>query len=95
MLGMTQILSHPEAARDPPVLPLAKAQFIIEHLSHTHKLTAVLGFSALAVLIVVRLAKQWAVKRPGGQWVRFVPEILFVVVGTTRKCSSSYHADLQ
>ncbi len=48
MLGMTQILSHPEATRDPPVLPLAKAQFILEHLSHIHKLTAILGFSALA-----------------------------------------------
>ncbi|ORY29822.1 sulfate transporter family-domain-containing protein [Naematelia encephala] len=83
MLGMTQILAHPDAREDPPTLPLSKFIFTLRHLSHVNKATAILGFTALAVLIVARFGKQKLLTRPGAWWLRFVPEILLVVVGTT------------
>ncbi|RSH94758.1 hypothetical protein EHS25_004564 [Saitozyma podzolica] len=83
MLGLAAVLSSPQASHDPPTTPIPKLLFIFEHLEHVNKTTAILSFSSLAVLIVARVIKQWAVQRPGGRWVRFVPEILIVVVGTT------------
>jgi MFS superfamily sulfate permease-like transporter len=83
MLGLAAVLSSPQASHDPPTTPIPKLLFIFEHLEHVNKTTAILSFSSLAVLIVARVMKQWAVQRPGGRWVRFVPEILIVVVGTT------------
>jgi MFS superfamily sulfate permease-like transporter len=83
MLGLAAILSSPQASHDPPTTPIPKLLFIFEHLDHVNKTTAILSFSSLAVLIVARVIKQWLVQRPGGRWVRFVPEILIVVVGTT------------
>jgi nitrate/nitrite transporter NarK len=83
MLGLELILSHPRAKEDPVVLPLSKLAFVLRHLELSNKITALLSFSSLAVLISVRLIKQFLVKRPGGRWVRFVPEILLVVAGTT------------
>ncbi|GFZ42489.1 hypothetical protein JCM24511_00204 [Saitozyma sp. JCM 24511] len=83
MLGLAAVLSSPQASHDPPTTPIPKLLFIFEHLEHVNETTAILSFSSLAVLIVARVIKQWAVQRPGGRWVRFVPEILIVVVGTT------------
>lgn len=85
MLGLAAVLSSPQASHDPPTTPIPKLLFIFEHLEHVNETTAILSFSSLAVLIVARVIKQWAVQRPGGRWVRFVPEILIVVVGTTGK----------
>jgi len=83
MLGLQHALSHPEARADPPTTPIAKLIFVLQHLEHTSKITAILSFATLGVLIAVRIIKQHAVKRPGGKWLRFVPEILLVVAGTT------------
>lgn len=85
MLGVAQILTHPEAQIEPPVLPIDKLVFILGHLQHTSKATAILGFVSLGILILARVTKQNIVHRPGATWVRYVPEILLVVVGTTGK----------
>lgn len=89
MLGLQHALSHPEARTDPPTTPITKLMFVIEHLGHTSRITATLSFATLGVLIAVRIIKQHAVKRPGGRWLRFVPEILLVVAGTTGQCCVS------
>ena len=83
MLGLSAILAHPDALQDPPILPIDKLIFILRHLEHVNKITAILSFSSLAVLIVARIAKQKVLQRPGAGWVRFVPDILLVVAGTT------------
>ena len=85
MLGLQFALSHPGEHKDVPSTPISKLLFVIEHVTQANKTTAILGFTSLGVLIFIRLIKQWAVKRPGGAWMRFVPEILLVVVGTTGK----------
>lgn len=85
MLGLAAILAHPEAKQDPPTLPISKLNFIFRHLEHVNKTTAILSFSSLAVLIAARVLKQAMLRRPGTGWVRFVPEILLVVAGTTGK----------
>ena len=83
MLGLTAILAHPEAHADPPTLPLSKFAFVLGHLEHVNRTTAILSFTSLAILIAAKVIKQNIVHRPGAGWVRFVPEILLVVVGTT------------
>lgn len=83
MLGLQAILSHPEILKDPPSTPIAKFLFIIEHLRQANRVTTILSFTSLGVLILIRIVKQHAVKRPGGAWLRYVPEILFIVIGTT------------
>lgn len=85
MLGLAAIVAHPNAKEDPPIQPITKLLFIFRHLQYVNKTTAILSFSSLAVLISARIAKQQLLKRPGGRWVRFVPEILLVVAGTTCK----------
>ncbi|WVW80234.1 hypothetical protein I302_102212 [Kwoniella bestiolae CBS 10118] len=83
MLGMEHVLSHPENAEDPPSLPLQKLIFTLKHLDHMNKPTMILSFTSLAFLIAARVIKQKAVKRPGGTWVRYVPEILVLCVTST------------
>jgi MFS superfamily sulfate permease-like transporter len=83
MLGLQSILNHPENLQEPPSTPIAKLLFVIEHFEHISKITTILSFVSLAVLIAIRIIKQHAVQRPGGRWMRYVPEILLVVVGTT------------
>lgn len=83
MLGLAAVLAHPEAKEDPPILPVSKFIFVLRHLEHVNKTTAILSFSSLAVLIAARIAKQKILQRPGAGWVRLIPEILLVVAGTT------------
>lgn len=83
MLGLQYALNHPGEHIDPPSTPAEKLLFVIRHCTHANKTTTILGFTSLGVLILIRLIKQFAVRRPGGAWMRYVPEILFVVVGTT------------
>ncbi|KAK4689920.1 hypothetical protein P7C73_g207, partial [Tremellales sp. Uapishka_1] len=83
MLGLAAVLAHPEAKADPPTLPISKLIFIIRHLKYANHTTAILSFTGLAFLIGAKVIKQKLLKRPGGAWVKFVPEILLVVVSTT------------
>jgi len=94
MLGMTAILAHPEAKADPPTLPISKLLFVLRHLEHVNKTTAILSFTSLAVLIAARTSKQAILRRPGTGWVRYVPEILLVVAGTTGETYLDCEKDL-
>jgi hypothetical protein len=87
MLGLQHGLAHPNTRTDPPTTPISKLMFVIKHLEQSNKVTTILGAASLAVLIGCRILKQHAVKRPGGRWLRYVPEILLVVAGTTCKHS--------
>ena len=90
MLGLAASLAHPDAQQDPPTLPISKFIFVIRHLEHVNKTTAILSFASLAVLILARILKQTMLRRPGTGWVRFVPEILLVVAGTTGQSKSTF-----
>jgi hypothetical protein len=83
LLGLAAVLAHPGTDVTMPTEPFAKFTFILKHIKHTNKPTAILGFTVLGVLILVRVVKQFAVMRPGGKWLRFVPEVLILVVGAT------------
>jgi hypothetical protein len=82
MLGLAAIVTHPKG-EDPPIEPINKLIFVFRHLEYVNKTTAILSFSSLAVLISARISKQFILRRPGAGWVRFIPEILLVVAGTT------------
>lgn len=64
-------------------MPIPRLIFIIQHLGHLTVITAILSACCLGFLIFSRVFKQRMTKRPGGAWLRFVPEILIVVVTTT------------
>ncbi|WVR03746.1 hypothetical protein IAU60_000741 [Kwoniella sp. DSM 27419] len=83
MLGMDAILAHPGHQEEPPTLPLSKLSFTLQHLGYVNKPTMILSFTSLAFLILVRVIKQKVVTRPGGTWVKYVPEILVLCVSST------------
>ena len=89
MLGLQHVLEHPGGLHDSPATPIEKLVFVVKHLTHANKTTTLLSFASLGLLIALRLVKQFAVKRPGGVWMRYVPEILLVVVGTTGEFHNS------
>jgi hypothetical protein len=82
MLGLSFLL-HTHADREPPSTAIGKVHAVISHLQYTNKPTALMSLACLVFLLSTRIAKQHLVKRPGGRWLRYVPEILFAVVGTT------------
>ncbi|TYJ55804.1 hypothetical protein B9479_003456 [Cryptococcus floricola] len=80
MLGLATLLSH---SVSPPTRPLSKLLFIFSHTPQINKATAILSFTSVTFLIASRVIKQKIAQRPGGLWIKFVPEILLLVVGTT------------
>ena len=82
MLGLEAVLAH-----DAPHHPLPKFLFLLERLKHANPVTASIAFVSLVTLIACRVGKGYAVKRPGGTWVKYVPEILLVVVASTSRVS--------
>ncbi|KAK8861653.1 hypothetical protein IAR55_002476 [Kwoniella newhampshirensis] len=83
MLGLAAIVAHPDMQQEPPTLPISKFIFTLRHLDHVNKTTAILSFTSLGFLILARVVKQRIASRPGGIWVKYIPEILVLVVGTT------------
>lgn len=88
MLG----LAHLEHTISPvPVTTLDKFLFIVENAgTHTHWLTATVSFATLVLLLGSRMVKRRLSKRPGWEWVKFVPEVFLAVVIATCE-SSSFH----
>jgi len=82
LLGLGAALrnTHPT-----PVNPVAKLVWILQNLGQTHAFTAILSACCLGFLIFSKVGKKIAAKRPGGRWLRFVPEILILVVTVTSK----------
>lgn len=64
-------------------MPISKLIFVLKNLSHANIPTTILSACCLGFLIFCKVGKQIVLKTPGGTWVRFVPEILIVVVTTT------------
>lgn len=84
MLGLAALLAQPtDPSQEPPTRPLSKLFFTINNIHSMNVPTALLSFISLGFLIVVRVIKQKVAQTPGGKWVRYVPEILILVVGTT------------
>lgn len=83
MLGLSQLLSEINKTHAAPSLPLDKFFFLVEHIERANRPTAILSAACLAFLILARVTKAKVVQRPGGGWVRYIPEIFVVVVGTT------------
>ncbi|GAA6006635.1 hypothetical protein JCM10207_005000 [Rhodosporidiobolus poonsookiae] len=62
---------------------LAKCYYILTHLGDAHRLTLVVSSVALAVLVGARLFKRRLAQRKGFRFLRFVPEVLVVVLVST------------
>lgn len=89
MLGLAR-LEH--SLTPVPVTTLDKFLFIIENAgTHTHWLTATVSFGTLVLLLGTRMVKRRLAKRPGWEWVRFVPEVFLGVVIATCKSSFFQH----
>lgn len=68
-----------------PQNSIEKAWFLVEYAPlHMHKVTALISFTSLGVLVVLRIVKT-ALKRY--TWIYRLPEVLVVVVVSTRKSS--------
>lgn len=83
MLGLQPYIDQLNKSHNPPTLPIEKLLFLINYIRHTNVPTAILSAGCLTFLIFARIVKAMLVKRPGGVWVRYVPEIALVVVGMT------------
>lgn len=73
-------LTHLEHSQNPQST-LEKLLFLIENFAtHEHRLTTIVSFGALAILIVMRYLKSffknWAI-------IYRLPEVLIVVIGST------------
>jgi MFS superfamily sulfate permease-like transporter len=64
-------------------LPLDKLFFIIENISRTHRLTALISLVSLLILLASKIVKPKLIKRY--RWISYIPEILIVVVVATCK----------
>lgn len=79
MLGLVALerLHHPETTID-------KIIWLMEYaITNTHEKTATIAFTALAILIFIRLTKGELRARYKWNWVYFIPEVLIVVVVST------------
>ena len=80
ILGLEHAVKHAHASID---TPFQKIAFTATHLGDTRMLTCVISASALAFLILTKLFKKKLAERPGMRVLKFVPEVLFVVIGST------------
>ena len=83
MLGLEAVVAH-----NAPHQPLSKLVFLLKRIKHANLTTTAIAFTSLGILIACRVGKGLVVQRPGGRWVRFVPEILIMVVTATSKSSA-------
>ncbi|KAI0785825.1 sulfate anion transporter [Abortiporus biennis] len=64
-----------------PHSTLEKIRFLIEHsISNGHQLTALISFSALSILVLLRFIKRRI------KWIHRLPEVFIVVVASTLLC---------
>lgn len=84
ILGLDQLLSKQHGASS--TVP-EKLVFLLTHLKHTHKLTVLVSANAAAILIGMKVVKSRLKGRKKASWIRFVPEVLLVVIGATRESS--------
>lgn len=80
LLGLATALRDTHPA---PTAPVSKLIWILQNLHQVQPDTAILSAACLGFLIISKVGKKAAAKRPGGAWLRFVPEILILVVTVT------------
>ena len=84
VLGLDALLSqiHGSSSTVPE-----KLVFLLTHLKHTHKLTVIVSSVAAAILIGMKVIKSRLRGRGGkvAKWIKYVPEVLIVVIGATCK----------
>ncbi|RKP05791.1 sulfate transporter family-domain-containing protein, partial [Thamnocephalis sphaerospora] len=79
LLGLTKFS---QGSLDGDASALETLMWLSKNIHHTHVLTAVVGFSCIALLLAARIIKkQVARRRPRTTWPQLIPEILIVVVG--------------
>lgn len=84
ILGLEQGLTKQHGASSSVV---DKATYLVTHFSHAHRLTMLVSAAAFAVLVGGRAVKKLLARRERRwRWVKFVPEVLAVVVVST--CAS-------
>lgn len=66
-----------------------KIAFLFTHLNHVHRPTMIVSAVAAAILIGMKLLKGRLRDRKSTRWIKFVPEVLIVVVGATSQSSMS------
>ncbi|EJD46921.1 sulfate permease [Auricularia subglabra TFB-10046 SS5] len=80
MLGLVELehAVNPQSTFD-------KALFLLENLPRVHRPTAIIAFTALGALVALRFTKVavTAAMPKYFFWVRYIPEVLFVVIGST------------
>jgi MFS superfamily sulfate permease-like transporter len=82
ILGLDQLLSKTHGASS--TVP-EKLVFLFTHLKHTHRLTVIVSAVAAGILIGMKVLKRRFKDRKGMRWIKFVPEVLIVVIGATRE----------
>ncbi|GAA5923353.1 uncharacterized protein JCM15063_003621 [Sporobolomyces koalae] len=60
-----------------------KVVFIFTHLKHTHMLTLAVSAVAVAILVGTKIVKRKLLGGKRANWVKYVPEVLVVVIGAT------------
>ncbi|GAA5915751.1 uncharacterized protein JCM6883_002945 [Sporobolomyces salmoneus] len=80
ILGLDSLLSQTHGASSS--VP-EKLVFLFTHLGHTHRLTVIVSAVAAGILIGMKVVKGKLRERKGWRWIRFVPEVLLVVIGAT------------
>jgi MFS superfamily sulfate permease-like transporter len=73
---------QPEPKEHPPEqTPLQKLILILHQVpKHAHLLTCLISLASIAFLVVFRVVKAVANKKPGWQWVENVPDILILML---------------
>lgn len=83
MLGLQGPL-HALPQHMAPTTAPQKLIFIIRNLYEAHTLSAIISVVALAILVLAKLFKHTLAARRGLKWLRYVPDVLaVVVVGTS------------
>lgn len=67
------------------VTALDKVVFLVQNLENVHFLTLGVSGLALALLILAKMFKSKLVLRPGFKFLAYIPEVLLVVIISTRE----------
>lgn len=76
-MGLDKLAANSEKAHGSP---LENIEFIIENLGNAHKLTCIVSFTAVAIILVLRYTKIYLQPRRHLGWVKYVPDRFIIVV---------------
>ncbi|GAA6059879.1 hypothetical protein JCM10212_007084 [Sporobolomyces blumeae] len=80
ILGLDAALSAKHGSSSSTV---EKFKFLVTHLGDTNKLTVLVSGVAIVILIGMKVIKAKLKGTKRGGWVKYVPEVLIVVIGST------------